>query len=246
MLFRKKKTPKCAAVIVAAGSSTRMGRDKIMAQLCGKPVIWYAIRAFDLNPCVEEIVVVTRQALIEPIAQLCADHGFSKVKTVVVGGENRTQSVLIGVEAAGSRHGLVAVHDGARPLVSQRVITQAVTLAAKTGAAAPAIPVVDTIKVAENGTVTDTPDRSKLYAVQTPQVFDADLLCAALTDVLKKNAAVTDDCAAVERLGMRVLLTEGEPKNLKITKPMDLQIAQLYLEKGGGECESDMAMTSTD
>lgn len=246
MRFFRKKTPKCAAVIAAAGASSRMGgKDKIFADLCGKPVIFYALRAFDISPCVEEIVVVTRQELLEPIARLCDDHGFSKVKQILVGGADRTQSVLIGAEAVSKKYGLIAVHDGARPLVPQSVITKTVEKAAKTGAAAPAIPVTDTIKEAENGAVTATPERSKLFAVQTPQVFDADLLRAALTAAQQNGEAVTDDCAAAEKLGMRVFLTEGASENLKITHPMDLKIATLYLQEGGSLCESDTDTTST-
>ena len=229
-LFKKKdKAACCSAVIVAAGSSSRMnGVDKIMAELCGKPTIWYAIRAFDIHPMIAEIVVVTRAELIEPIAQMCADSGFSKVRSVMVGGETRTHSVLCG--AAQAQCAWIAVHDAARPLVSQEVITDAVTKAVAFGAAAPAIPVKDTIKTAENGAVTSTPQRDKLFAIQTPQVFDADLLRAALEQAVKENAAVTDDCGAVERIGMRVFLSQGSEENFKITTPADLKLAKVWME----------------
>ena len=229
-LFKKKKNAACcSAVIVAAGSSTRMnGVDKIMADLCGKPTIWYAIRAFDIHPMIAEIVVVTREELIEPIAQMCADNGFSKVRSVMVGGETRTHSVLIGATQA--QCPWIAVHDAARPLVSQDVITDAVTKAVEFGAAAPAISVKDTIKMAENGAVTSTPPREHLFAIQTPQVFDADLLRAALEQAIKDHAAVTDDCGAVERIGMRVFLSDGAEKNFKITTPADLKLAKIWME----------------
>ena len=242
----KKKRPVCAAVIAAAGSASRMGgTDKVLALLEGKPVLWYAIRAFDLNPCVQEIVVVVREDQVAAVAQLCEDGEFEKVRTVLVGGENRVESVRIGADAVSKEYGLIAVHDGARPLVSQHIITETVEKAARFGAAAPAIPVKDTVKRAEGGTVAETPDRSTLFAVQTPQIFDADLLRAALKDAEDSGAAVTDDCAAVERIGMRPVLTKGAEENLKITTPIDLEIAALYLRKEGSLCVSDTATTST-
>lgn len=230
-LFKKKTNSACCtAVIVAAGSSSRMnGVDKVMADLGGKPVIWYAVRAFDIHPSISEMIVVTRQELVEPIAKLCADSGFSKVRLVVVGGETRMDSVLIG--AAQARCPWIAVHDAARPLVPQRVITDAVMKAVEFGAAAPAIPVKDTIKTAENGAVTSTPPREKLFAIQTPQVFDADLLRAALEQAIKDEAAVTDDCSAVERIGMRVFLSDGAEENFKITTPADLKLAKIWMEE---------------
>ena len=242
-LFKKKKNVACCtAVIVAAGSSSRMnGTDKIMADLGGKPVVYYAIRAFDMNPFIAEIVVVTRQELLAPIAQLCSDHGFSKVRAVVLGGETRVHSVLNGARQA--RFEWIAVHDAARPLVPQRVITDAVKKAVEFGAAAPAIPVKDTVKMADNGAVTATPPREKLVAVQTPQVFDADLLRAALEQALKDGAPVTDDCSAVERIGMRVFLSEGAEENFKITTPSDWKLVKVWMEDE--RCESDTATTYT-
>lgn len=229
--FLKRKTPSCSAVIVAAGSARRMeGIDKVMADLGGKPVVYRAIRAFEDNPLVQEIIVVTREDLIGPVSQWCAAWECKKVRLVLCGGEDRVASVTIGCSAVNQKAKLIAVHDGARPLVSQDVITAAVEAAGRTGAAAPAIGVKDTVKSAENGIVTDTPDRSKLFAVQTPQVFDADLLRAALQNAREKQLPVTDDCSCVEALGMKVTLTPGEERNLKITTPMDMKIAALWLE----------------
>ena len=124
----------------------------------------------------------------------------------------------------------MAIHDAARPLVSQRIINETVAMALKTRAAAPAIPVKDTIKVAKSGVVTDTPDRSTLFAVQTPQVFDFDLLRAAHKKAAKKGITLTDDCMAAEQLGLKVFLTQGDETNLKITTPLDLSVAALILE----------------
>ena len=126
---------------------------------------------------------------------------------------------------------LVAVQDGARPLITWQVIDRTVRAANTYGAAAPAIPVKDTVKVVQGGLVKETPDRSTLQAVQTPQVFDVDLLRGALQKAKNDNAAVTDDCSAVERIGVTVKIVEGDERNIKVTTPMDLKIAQLLLEE---------------
>ena len=229
-LFQKKN--RCSAVIVAAGSARRMGGiDKVLAELDGKPVLWHTVRAFELHPDIAEIVVVTREDLLNTVADLCQNAGFSKVKMVLSGGDDRLSSVQNGVSAVDKKATHIAVHDGARPLVSADVIAAAVRKAEKFGAAAPAIAVKDTVKVAQQGTVTSTPDRSTLFAVQTPQVFDADLLRAALVNAAEKNLPVTDDCSCVEAMGMRVFLTEGEERNLKITTPIDLKVAELFLKE---------------
>lgn len=225
------RVPKCSAVIVAAGTAQRMGGiDKVMADLGGQPLLWYSLRTFQNHPLIMEIVVVTREDLLVPVSELCEKNGFSKVKMVVVGGEDRLHSVQNGVACVSKKAKLIAVHDGARPLVSPKVITDAVLKAQRTGAAAPAIAVKDTVKVAKNSAVVTTPERKNLYAVQTPQIFDGDILRAALYNAQEKNLPVTDDCSCVEEIGMRVFLTAGEEKNLKVTTPLDLKIAKLLME----------------
>ena len=227
---RKLKHPRCAAIIVAAGTAQRMGGvDKIMTKLGAKPVIVRTVRAFEDNPLVDEIVVVTRPDLLEEISRHCSV--YKKLRLVVCGGDTRTQSVQNGLDAIGADVKVVAVHDGARPLVTQDIITKTIEKAAKFGAAAPAVPVKDTIKVSTSGGVDDTPDRKTLFAVQTPQVFDADLLRAALQNAAEKNLALTDDCSAVEAIGMKVQLTDGDEENIKITTPLDLVLAQMIWEK---------------
>ena len=169
----------CGAVIVAAGTASRMGGiDKIMAPLGGEPVILRTIRAFQESEVIQEIVVVTREELMEPIRDLCRD--MNKVQAVVCGGSSRPESVGKGLDALSKKVKLAAIQDGARPLVSWQIIDRTVRAAHSYGAAAPAIPVKDTIKQTQSGFVTATPDRSALQAVQTPQVFDKDLLRAAL------------------------------------------------------------------
>lgn len=223
-------TQYCGAVIVAAGSASRMGGiDKVMAPLGGEPMILRTVRAFEACEAVKEIVIVTREDLMGPIAELCS--GFTKVRSVVQGGSSRQESVKLGLLAFSKEVRLAAVHDGARPLVSGELIDKVIRAAHSYGAAAPAIPVKDTIKVFEGGFIAATPDRSTLRAVQTPQVIDRDLLLGALEKAEQEGTALTDDCSAVEHIGMRVRLVEGEERNLKVTTPLDLKIAELLLEE---------------
>ena len=221
---------KCGAVIVAAGSASRMGGiDKVMAQLKGEPMILRTVRAFQQCDAVQEIVIVTREDLIRPISSLCAQ--MDKVKAVVAGGKSRQESVWLGLNALSKDVKLAAIHDGARPLISNAVIDRTVRAAHTYGGAAPAVPVKDTIKVVKSGLVMATPDRANLRAVQTPQVFDFDLLRGALKKAEEENASLTDDCSAVERMGMSVKIVEGEERNLKVTTPLDLKIAEMLLEE---------------
>ena len=219
----------CGAVIVAAGTASRMGGiDKVMAELDGEPMILRTVRTFQNSDAIKEIVVVTREDLILPIMHLCAQ--LPKVKAVICGGSSRQESVQLGLNALSDKVKLVAVQDGARPLITDAVIDRTVRAAHAYGAAAPAIPVKDTIKVVEGGIVTATPDRSTLKAIQTPQVFDIDLLKGALKKAYEDGAAITDDASAVERMGFKVKVVEGDERNIKVTTPMDLKIAELLLE----------------
>jgi 2-C-methyl-D-erythritol 4-phosphate cytidylyltransferase len=221
--------PYCAAVIVAAGTANRMGgTDKILAELDGQTVIARAVEAFQNSALIDEIVVVTRQEVLEQVSRLAKP--YSKVRVVVQGGDTRAKSVMAGLDAVSPGTELVAVHDGARPLVSHEVLENTLRKAAKFGAAAPAIPVKDTIKVSRSGAVDETPDRSRLYAVQTPQVFDFDLLRGAMEKAVENGSELTDDCSAVEAIGMKVQLTPGSEENLKITTPLDLHLAELILK----------------
>lgn len=220
---------RCGAVVPAAGSSTRMGQDKLLLPLDEVPVILRTLRALDNCPHICEIVVVTREDLIVPISGLCRDAALNKVKKVVRGGETRTHSVLAGIEELSRGVELAAIHDGARPLVSQAVLDTVICRAEQCGAAAPAVALKDTIKVARDGLVEHTPDRSLLYAVQTPQVFQRDLIRTALIKALEDGAELTDDCSAVERLGIGVSLTQGDYCNLKLTTPEDMAVAEALL-----------------
>ena len=219
----------CGAVIVAAGTASRMeGIDKVMAPLGAEPMIVRTVRAFQNCDAVNEIVIVTREDLITKITSLCGK--FDKVRSVVTGGKDRAESVKNGLNMLSDEVKLAAVQDGARPLVSEAVIDRTIRAAHTYGAAAPAIPMKDTVKVVEGGIVTTTPDRNTLQAIQTPQVFDIDLLRGALQKAQNDGAAITDDCAAVERTGFRVKIVEGDERNIKVTTPMDLKIAEMLLE----------------
>lgn len=220
----------CGAVIVAAGSASRMGGiDKIMAPLGGEPVIKRTVRQFQECEAIREIVVVTRPDLIIPVMDLC--HEFSKVKAVVAGGDSRDASVTMGMNTLSAKCKLVAVQDGARPFADWQLIDRVVRAANTYGAAAPAIAVKDTVKVVRGGIVKETPDRSALKAVQTPQVFDFDLLRGALKKARQDGMVLTDDSAAVEHMGTSVKIVEGDEKNIKITTPLDLKIAELIMEE---------------
>lgn len=207
-----------SAVVVAAGASTRMGFDKLLYEIDGRPVIWHTVRAFEESALVGEIIIVGAQNMPQLKDAL---SGFSKIAAFVQGGETRTQSVAAGVKAAAGS--VVAIQDGARPFTSGEVIARTVEKALITGAAAPAVPVKDTIKILENGmgsAVTATPVREKLFAVQTPQVFEK----AAFLSALKQagDASFTDDCALMENYGAQVYIVEGAYENIKITTPDDL------------------------
>ena len=233
LLRRKKKTTelKCSAVIVAAGAARRMeGIDKVLAPLGELPVLVHTLYAFQDCPCVQEIVVVTREDLMVEVGALCREFDLNKVRKVIVGGKERIHSVQAGLQETDPEADLIAIHDGARPLVSQSIIRDTLSRAGLTGAAVPAVPLVDTIKLSEDGQTVETVDRSQLWAVQTPQVFEAGLIKAAIQKALEDGELLTDDCGAVERLGMRVTLTRGSRENLKITTPLDLVLGEAILQ----------------
>lgn len=227
---KKPDAPVCSAVIVAAGSARRMeGIDKVLAPLGEMPVLVHTLYAFQDCPRVGEIVVVTREDLLVEVSRLCQDYSLNKVRKVIVGGAERIHSVQAGLRETDPEAELIAIHDGARPLVTGEVIQEAIAAARKSGAAAPCVPVVDTIKRWEDGLGVETVDRSSLRAVQTPQVFEAGLIRAATQKALEDGELLTDDCGAVERLGKKVTLTRGSRENLKITTPLDLVLGEAIL-----------------
>lgn len=223
--------PTCSVIVAAAGSSSRMGgENKLLQPLEGVPVLAHTLMALNASELVDEIVVAAREEDLVEISRLCHTYGITKCAKVVRGGESRVHSVLLAALEASPEASLLAVQDGARPLVTPELIGHVVSAAARCGAAAPAVAVKDTVKtVRADGSVAETLERDVLRAVQTPQVFEASLLKVALQSALESGAPVTDDCSAVERLGKVVFLVEGEEENLKITTPVDLILAEAIL-----------------
>lgn len=204
-----------AAIVVAAGASTRMGFDKLAFRFAGKTVLEHSLTAFARHPAVDELVVVVgkNREAASAFAKTCA-----KPLRLVEGGATRDASVRSGLAAVTADY--VAIHDAARPFVSEAVITGALEGAFACGAAAPAVPVKDTVKAATDGLVTATPPRETLFSVQTPQCFATALYRRALAQA--GSAGVTDDCSVLERAGLPVRLTPGDYANLKITTREDL------------------------
>jgi 2-C-methyl-D-erythritol 4-phosphate cytidylyltransferase len=226
------------AVIVAAGSGTRMdGLDKLFAPLRGRPVLARTVAAFQECAAVQRTVVVLSSANLDRGRRLVDEHGLDKVHRVCAGGPRRQDSVRLGLEALGPCH-WVAVHDGARPLLTPDLILRALEAARDGGAAVPALPLADTIKESgPDGVVVRTLDRRRIWAVQTPQLFRRDLLLRAHREVTDD---ATDDAAMLEALGLPVRLIQGSRLNLKITTPEDLALAQAILAAAEAPAPSDL------
>lgn len=218
----------CSAIILAAGSSTRMnGANKQFLELGGIPVIIRSALNFEHCPEVGEIIIAAKADDVQAIISLCGKYGVSKLKTVCTGGADRAESAKIAFGFVGEAD-YVAVHDGARPFSEPMLISGVISAAEETGAAIAAIPVTDTIKTTEIGFVTATTPRSSLFAAQTPQVFKKDLyekMCGT-------GGGVTDDAGLAERLGVRVKIAAGSPKNIKITTPADISLGEFYAGEG--------------
>ena len=221
------------AIIAAGGSGTRMGCDKQLMELAGKPVIVMSLEAFQNNSNVDAIVVTTAQERIEQIQNMAQQYGITKLMAVVQGGASRQESVRNGyLEAVKYSPTKILVHDGARPFVSNKVIDGVILGLDNAGAVIPAVPVKDTIKVVDpDGFVVSTPDRSTLRAAQTPQGLTIEVANLAYGPCF--DASATDDAALAERAGAKVLVTEGEYSNIKLTTPEDLRVfpgaeGQLY------------------
>lgn len=234
-LFHRKdraEHPYCSAIVAAAGSSSRMGgENKLMLPINGVPVLALTLLALNGAALVDEIVVAAREEDLIPIGDLCKIYGIAKPVKIVRGGESRLESVyLASLECRGDA-AFLAVHDGARPLATPELIDRTIALAHRTNAAAPGVPVKDTVKIVRDGRIAGTPPREELRAIQTPQVFDAALLRAALENARMFGEAVTDDCSAVEKLGKEIYLTEGSYENIKITTPEDLVLASELLQQ---------------
>jgi 2-C-methyl-D-erythritol 4-phosphate cytidylyltransferase len=220
------------AILVAAGSSQRMGFDKLFAAIAGKPVIAHTIRAFERTNSVDGIVVVAREDRHDEIKTIVRDEKFDKVLSIIPGGKHRQDSVRAGLDRVGDETKYVAVHDAARPLITPEQIDRVFQQCANHGAAALAEPINDTLKRADSDLlVSSSVDRHQLYAMQTPQIFERQLIEEAYRGVYAENISVTDEVSAVERLGRKVVLVLNDDFNFKITYPRDLPVAELILKQ---------------
>ena len=230
-----------AAIIVAAGSSERMGFDKLFALVSGQPIIAHTIAAFERTDCVDEIILVGRPDCLDELRKVIGKP--TKVKHVIAGGIERSDSVRAGLEHVDPESGFVAVHDAARPMITPEKITRVFEVARKHGAATLAEPINDTLKRADLAALAASPeeavdlavkesvDRTGIYGMQTPQVFEKKLLKEAYDLVAKKKISVTDEVSAVELLGRKIILVPNHDFNFKITYPRDLPLAEFVLKQ---------------
>jgi 2-C-methyl-D-erythritol 4-phosphate cytidylyltransferase len=221
-----------SAIIVAAGSSRRMGFNKLFAAIAGKPVIAHTIRAFERASSVTEIIVVACEDRHDEIRKIAADERFKKVRSIIAGGEHRQDSVRAGLDRLSADAKYVAVHDAARPLITPEQIERVFEQCQTHGAAALAEPINDTIKrVDVDLVIIDSVERHQLYAMQTPQIFKRGLIEEAYCAVYTEKVSVTDEVSAVERLGRKVSLVLNDDFNFKITYPRDLPLAEFVLNQ---------------
>jgi len=220
------------AIIVAAGDSRRMGFDKLLATIAEKPVLAHTLRAFERAGCVDEIIVVAREDRHGEIKTIVRDENFKKVRSIVRGGKHRQDSVRAGLDHLDAAATYVAVHDAARPLITTEQIELVFEQSRIHAAASLAEPISDTLKYADTELfVTGSVDRHQLYAMQTPQIFERQLIEDAYRAIYAENASVTDEVSAVERFGRKVILVPNKDLNLKITYPRDLPLAEFVLKQ---------------
>ncbi|MCC8135588.1 MAG: 2-C-methyl-D-erythritol 4-phosphate cytidylyltransferase [Ruminococcus sp.] len=220
-----------SVIIVCAGNSTRMqGKNKILLPLGEKLVIGASMWAFQVCESVREIIIVGREQDIPEIKAEAERIGITKLAACVRGGATRQESVINGVRCISRDTEMVAVHDGARPLVKPEHIERAIRDAGIFGGAALGVPVKDTIKTVDDGLVTDTPPRSSLYITQTPQIFRRKLYFEGIDFALEHGLDFTDDCQLIEAIGGKIYMTVGDYTNIKITTPEDIKIAEVLMQ----------------
>ena len=222
-----------SAIVVAGGSGSRMGTStkKPYLKIKDKEILVYTVECFQNMPEIQEIVVVTGKEDITYVEKLLKDtYKLNKVSYIVAGGKERQDSVYNGIQAADEKSDYLVIHDGARPLITKEVVRAGLDMAYAHRASIIAVPVKDTIKlVSKDGKVEDTPDRSSLWSVQTPQIFEKELIIHAHEYAKEHGLSVTDDSMLVEAIGVPVYIVEGEYTNIKITTPEDLIIAEKML-----------------
>lgn len=225
---------KCAGIVLAAGQGSRMGTkiQKQFLQIGGHPVLYYSLRCFQESPLIQEIILVVSENAVSYCKEMIVDrYGFSKVNKIVPGGKERYDSVYAGLLACKDCD-YVFIHDGARPFIEEKIIQRGMKGVKKTGACAIGMPSKDTIKIAdEDGCVKETPPRSCVWTIQTPQIFEYSLIRKAHESIRKKDiSAITDDAMIVEQeTGVKICLEEGSYKNIKITTPEDIAVAEAFL-----------------
>lgn len=223
-----------SAVIVAAGKGTRMGPgvDKLFLEVAGRPVVAHTWQRFNDAACIAEIILVVRDGMQSAFAELAQQFKLTKPHRLVVGGAERQDSVWNGLEALSSQSEIVAIQDGARPCTTDQLIAATIEAARETGAAVAAQSVTDTIKETADGqTIARNVDRSKLWAVQTPQTFRVDVIRRALSEVRARRLQVTDDTTACELIGQPVRLVTSAAPNPKVTTPADLPYLEVLLRR---------------
>jgi 2-C-methyl-D-erythritol 4-phosphate cytidylyltransferase len=219
------------AIIVAAGSSQRMGFDKLFATIDGKPMIAHSLRAFERTSSVNEMIIVAREDRHNEIRKISRAGNFKKVRSIIAGGERRQDSVRAGLSRLNTGAKYVAVHDAARPLITPQQIERVFEQCQIHGAATLAEPISDTLKRADvDLVVTGSVDRRQLYAMQTPQVFERALIEEAYGAADTENLSLTDEVSAVERFGRKVVLVPNDDFNFKITYPRDLILSEFVLK----------------
>lgn len=228
--FLKKHTPSVTAIIAAAGNGTRMNikNSKQLIEVEDMPVIAHTLCAFQQSGLVDEIVIVTRESDLLVMADIAKEFGITKVTHIIKGGETRTESVKNGIDCAAGN--FVAIHDGARPCIKTEHIDLTVKKAFETKAAALGCPVADTLKrVDENGFIVETVDRNNMWQIQTPQVFEKELIKKAYKEADTNGA--TDDCMLVEAIGVKVAMVQGDKSNIKVTLQDDVGLAAAILRE---------------
>lgn len=237
---------RCTAIVLAAGQGKRMGTktQKQYLNLCGYPVLWHCLHTFEESAVIDDMILVTGEDQIDYCrTEFVEKYGFRKIREIVAGGAERYHSVLNGLRAMeknACEDGYVFIHDGARPFVDEPMLERSYADVCKYEACVVGMPVKDTIKIADtDGFIKETPKRSLVWQIQTPQVFSASLICYAYEELgrrekelLDRGIQITDDAMVVEEIcGRKVRLTEGSYENMKLTTPEDLEIAETFLRR---------------
>lgn len=241
MKKRSQQTPYVSCILAAAGKGSRMGAgiNKIFLEFGGMPVLAHTLLALDACRAISEIIIVTAESDLLGCKDIAEEFGVRKLKTITLGGDTRQASVRNALREVSSDAEIVLIHDAARPLITETVIQDVIDGVTAHGAAAAGVPCKNTLKMAnEDGMITDTPDRSRLFEIQTPQGFTRDLIIRAHENALESSLTATDDCFLAEQLGAAVKIIPGDYRNIKITTPEDLLLAEHLMALQNDEREA--------